>query len=173
MSRINVPAPSFGKAEPHFSDAMAVRKPVFVVEQCIPLENEIDADDDRSWHFICYSTPPSLPVGTLRVVPPPHAHHEGEGVPHGGDGGHVKIGRFATLREFRGQGVGRAMVDAAIAWLESEGREEVDGWDGRVLAHAQVSVKGVWERLGFTVDERMGIWDEEGSVRPRVWIWRV
>ncbi|KAI5850063.1 acetyltransferase [Tricharina praecox] len=168
MSQLTVPVPTLGKTEPLFTDALAVRMPVFVVEQCIPLENEIDLDDERSWHFVCYSNSGSTPVGTLRIVPPPHAHHEGEGVPHDGDGGHVKVGRFATLKEFRGRGVGRALVDAAVAWLESEG-DKVEGWDGRVLAHAQVGVRGVWERLGFAVDERMGVWDEEGIDHCGMW----
>jgi len=61
-------------------------------------------------------------------------------------------------------GVGRALVEAAVRWLESEG-DTMEEWDGRVLAHAQVNVKGVWERLGFVVDERMGVWDEEGIFR--------
>jgi len=35
-----------------FIDAMKVREQVFVDEQGVPLENEIDSDDHRSCHWV-------------------------------------------------------------------------------------------------------------------------
>ncbi|KAK8177863.1 acyl-CoA N-acyltransferase [Phyllosticta citrichinensis] len=80
-----------------FKDAMTVRERVFVEEQNIALENEFDADDARSFHWVVYasvgatgttnrfkpgangdSTDPSahrVAVGTVRLVPPPHPPH--------------------------------------------------------------------------------------------------
>lgn len=84
---------------PVFRDAMEVRETVFVAEQGVPLEYELDADDPRSCHWVVYAsvnqtTEPeqrdagtgevvrprrsvtrSQPVGTLRVVPFPHPPH--------------------------------------------------------------------------------------------------
>ncbi|RYP31625.1 hypothetical protein DL767_005632 [Monosporascus sp. MG133] len=86
-----------------FCDAMEVREAVFVREQKVPLENELDADDPRSCHWVMYAsvnetTEPeqrdgatgevvrprrsetrSQPIGTLRVVPFPHPPHPQDG----------------------------------------------------------------------------------------------
>src|SRR5262245_5351028 len=87
-----------GSAKPiprTFLDALAVRERVFVAEQQLPLENELDDDDDRSCHWVVYARDPAaaapphcavrarddalspapVPVGTLRLVPFPHAPH--------------------------------------------------------------------------------------------------
>ncbi|RYP93756.1 hypothetical protein DL770_000128 [Monosporascus sp. CRB-9-2] len=86
-----------------FCDAMEVREAVFVREQEVPLENELDADDPRSCHWVVYAsvnetTEPeqrdaatgevvrprrsetrTQPIGTLRVVPFPHPPHPQDG----------------------------------------------------------------------------------------------
>ncbi|PFH59641.1 hypothetical protein XA68_12077 [Ophiocordyceps unilateralis] len=66
-----------------FVDAMDVRQRVFVQEQKVPVENEFDADDSRSCHWVVYSRfdhhkhggQEMLPVGTIRLVPFPHEPH--------------------------------------------------------------------------------------------------
>jgi len=85
-----------------FRDAMSVREEVYVDEQQIPLENEFDSDDARSWHWVAYasvgtsgnsagqdgdgdrksSTANQLAVGTIRLVPPPHPPHPEPGSSH-------------------------------------------------------------------------------------------
>ncbi|KAF9878914.1 acetyltransferase [Colletotrichum karsti] len=85
-----------------FRDAMEVREKVFVKEQGVPLENEVDADDNRSFHWVTYasinkkiqdevldadgnilepqrSSTRSTPIGTIRVVPFPHDPHPRNG----------------------------------------------------------------------------------------------
>jgi len=91
---------------PHFfTDAMIIREEVFVEEQKVPLENELDEDDPRCWHWISYnetsrpattssSSPPPPsgesatrhPTGTIRLVPPPHPPHAVPGSEHQIDG---------------------------------------------------------------------------------------
>lgn len=87
-----------------FCDAMSVRTEVFVEEQKVPMENELDEDDARSYHWVAYasvgtsgaeqaaaadkirqkgssqsgrrgSTAQNLAIGTIRLVPPPHPPH--------------------------------------------------------------------------------------------------
>jgi len=85
-----------------FRHAMSVREEVYVEEQKIPLENEFDTDDARSWHWVAYasvgtsgqqsenskdgrrksSTANKLGVGTIRLVPPPHPPHPEPGSSH-------------------------------------------------------------------------------------------
>lgn len=80
-----------------FREAMSVREAVFVHEQNIPLENELDDDDARCWHWVTYvsvgasssnaadsdtgkrgrvgSTASRMAAATIRLVPPPHSAH--------------------------------------------------------------------------------------------------
>ncbi|KAK0374986.1 acetyltransferase [Colletotrichum costaricense] len=83
-------------------DAMEVREAVFVAEQGVPAENEFDADDSRACHWVSYasvnkvveqevlddagnvvrprrSSTRSTPIGTIRLVPFPHAPHPKDG----------------------------------------------------------------------------------------------
>lgn len=139
-----------------FRDAMSVREDVFVKEQNVALENEVDMDDARSFHWVAYasvgttsgdgnaaidgvnkdsatsaektgrkgSTAIGLPVGTIRLVPPPHPPHpepgsshkidNHEGLPkdmqsglsktemHDGKEAYIKLGRLSVLQPFRG-----------------------------------------------------------------------
>ncbi|OAA57458.1 acetyltransferase [Niveomyces insectorum RCEF 264] len=53
-----------------FVDAMSVRLAVFVDEQGVPPDAELDEDDPRSCHL-----PRQAPLGTVRVVPYPQPPH--------------------------------------------------------------------------------------------------
>lgn len=80
-----------------FVAAMTVRRAVFVDEQHVPPENELDTDDERSFHWVLYvsvaqmtreggrkgSETSKIPAATMRLVPPPHSPH-----PNSGGGGH-------------------------------------------------------------------------------------
>jgi len=71
-----------------FKEAMSIREDVFVHEQSFPLDHEFDDDDARSFHWVVYASVSStaytssggrrssegsrVPVGTIRLVPPPH-----------------------------------------------------------------------------------------------------
>lgn len=97
--RLGVPREALPSSIPRtFLDAMEVREEVFVKEQGVPAENEFDADDPRSCHWVIYvsvnktevpevrneagdvvrprkSSTRSTPVGTIRMVPFPHEPH--------------------------------------------------------------------------------------------------
>ncbi len=93
------PSASTGPREPvpaHFIAAMTVRRTVFVEEQRVPAENELDEDDARSFHWVVYASVSSAQreggrrgtdtsraaVATLRLVPPPHPPHPAPGSDH-------------------------------------------------------------------------------------------
>lgn len=92
------PEEQTGSIPKAFLDAMEVREEVFVKEQKVPAENEFDADDPRSCHWVVYasvnktaeleirdeegnvvqprkSQTRSTPIGTIRLVPFPHEPH--------------------------------------------------------------------------------------------------
>lgn len=106
-----------------FKDLRAVREPVFVTEQNVPLELEWDELDPHCHHVIARDAQ-HRPIGTGRLTP----EH--------------KIGRMAVLREWRGQGVGEALLRALIE------RARELGWT-EVSLNSQVSAMGFYEKFGF------------------------
>jgi len=110
-------------------DAFAVRIAVFVDEQHIPREEELDDLDATAVHCVAYLD--GTPVGAGRLVVAPE--------------GHGKIGRMAVLKSHRGAGLGAAVLAA----LEREGSAR--GLREFRLS-AQLSARGFYDRLGYTAD---------------------
>ncbi|CAK7213037.1 hypothetical protein SCUCBS95973_001663 [Sporothrix curviconia] len=75
--------PRKGEIDPTFLDAMTVRHKVFIVEQKVPLECELDEDDPRSCHWVAHmsdggdntSVISQQAVGCIRAVPYPQSPH--------------------------------------------------------------------------------------------------
>ena len=100
---------------------------------------------------------------------------------------YIKLTRVAVLPEYRGKGIARHLVETAVDWArqwpgeiqaaaDRVRRDVYDAnasayakWNGLVLVHAQVSVEGMYQRLGFKTDEGMGRWDEEGIDHVGMW----
>ncbi|HVN27334.1 MAG TPA: GNAT family N-acetyltransferase [Candidatus Binataceae bacterium] len=106
--------------------AYAIRRRVFIDEQKVPEEIELDDDDARAFHALALID--GVPVGTGRMLP--HAEHE------------IKIGRMAVLRELRGSGIGREILE----FLMNEARAR--GFRIAVL-HAQLTAEGFYLRSGY------------------------
>jgi predicted GNAT family N-acyltransferase len=176
---------------PVFNDAMAIRIKVFVEEQHVPASAETDDDDPRSWQWVIYdgSSTITTPVAVIRLVPPPQAPHELITNP-GADASslpkydtahepYIKLTRVAVLKEYRGLGLGRRLVDEALGWARGHVEEIEEAcrrvvgrelrWKGLVLVHAQVQGEKMYERFGFVTDEKMGKWDEEGIEHVGMW----
>lgn len=100
-----------------------VRHAVFVIEQQVPAELEIDALDPLSHHVLARDTKGQA-IGTGRLTP------------------EQRIGRMAVLTTVRGQGVGEALLEALV--IEASRR----GW-GEVSLHAQLAARDFYARNGF------------------------
>ena len=112
-------------------DAMSVRLAVFVDEQQIPREEEIDAYDDVAVHCVGYAgdaPDDGAPVAAGRLVVMD---------------GYGKIGRMAVLKQHRGSGLG-AQVLAALE------REGVALGLTRFQLSAQLAARGFYERAGYS-----------------------
>src|SRR5690349_15871990 len=72
----------------------AVRMKVFVEEQAVPIEEELDSYDAVAQHFVVEED--GRVVGTARLI------DKGDGT--------GKIGRVAVLQEYRRQGIGRDLM---------------------------------------------------------------
>ena len=101
----------------------AVRRAVFIVEQGVPEQDEWDAADPASRHVLAHG-PKRDAVGTGRLEPT------------------GKIGRVAVLPQYRGSGVGSAIVGHLVNLARELGLT-------RVHLHAQTAALGFYERLGF------------------------
>lgn len=118
------------------ADAFAVRIAVFVDEQQIPREEELDEHDSSAIHCVGYLKDAPIAAGRLVV-----------------NDGYGKIGRMAVLKEHRGAGYGAMVLEA----LEREGA--VRGVREFRLS-AQLSARGFYDRLGYVGDG--DIYDEVG-----------
>jgi len=104
----------------------AVRETVFVAEQGVPPELELDDEDPHCLHVLARDQA-GRPIGTGRMT----------------DDGH--IGRVAVLAPWRGRGVGVALMQALLAEAARRGLE-------RVWLNAQLSALAFYERLGFAAE---------------------
>src|SRR5215831_17854262 len=98
---------------------------VFVDEQRVPVEAEIDEHDAVAVHVLAFDG--DEPIGTARV-------HVSNGVAH--------IGRVAVKKRSRGTGVGAEIVRAALERARELGVREVE-------LDAQTYAIGFYERFGF------------------------
>lgn len=117
--------------------AYAVRFDVFVTEQQVPPDLELDELDDTADHFVAYDGEVAVGAGRLVVEPP---GFEGAD-PALGPVGH--LGRLAVRPEARGSGLGVALVRAI------EERAAVRGL-AVVALSAQTHALEFYERLGYT-----------------------
>ncbi len=101
----------------------AVREPVFVQEQQVPLALEWDELDPVCTHLLARDAD-GAPIGTGRLTP------------------ERRIGRMAVLPAWRGRGVGDALL---LALVEEAKRQR---WP-EVTLHAQVSALGFYAKHGF------------------------
>jgi predicted GNAT family N-acyltransferase len=116
----------------------AVREPVFVIEQKVPLAMEWDALDPNCHHVLALDQQ-NNPIGTGRLTP----EHT--------------IGRMAVLSNWRGRGVG----DALLTRLINKARQL--GWPS-ISLHAQHKAVGFYQKHGFGAHgelyEEAGIWHQ-------------
>ena len=103
----------------------SLRHTVFVEEQGVPVELELDGEDASAWHAAAFSGDDRL-IGTGRML------------------GSGKIGRMAVSQLMRRQGIGRALLDALIAEAKRLKLEEVS-------LGAQLPAVSFYERAGFEV----------------------
>jgi predicted GNAT family N-acyltransferase len=105
--------------------AFEIRVRVFVKEQGVPEDIELDRDDERATHFLAVHA--GKAVGTARMVM---------------RRGSAKIGRMAVLKSYRRKGVGKRLLKRAVQMARQSGAK-------KIYLHAQVAVIGFYENLNF------------------------
>ncbi len=107
-------------------DAFLVRHHVFVQEQGVPAELELDEFDQAASHALAYQG--TNCIGTARLVDLGN--------------GQFQIGRMAVLAPFRGLGIGKQILENLIGLAQSRGSKTI-------VLHAQVTALPFYEKLGF------------------------
>ncbi len=103
--------------------AAPIRLEVFVHEQHVPLEEEIDALDAECIHAVVFDTQ-GCALATGRLLPDGH------------------IGRMAVLKAVRGRGLGSAVLSALMQQARQKGFAEV-------VLSAQAHAQAFYARHGF------------------------
>lgn len=101
----------------------AIRARVFVEEQGVPPELEWDGLDEHAYHVIAYAAD-GTPIGTGRLLQD------------------CQIGRICVLKEWRGKGIGKSILEMLLVTAHKMGYD-------KVTLHAQTRVKEFYTRSGF------------------------
>ena len=109
--------------------ARAIREEVFVREQACAPEEEWDAFDEISRHFVGYAGGSPVAVARWRTT-----LHNGRSV--------AKLERFAVRAPYRGRGYGRRMVESLI-------QDAARAGFSTCFIHAQAHLESYYQAFGF------------------------
>jgi predicted GNAT family N-acyltransferase len=115
------------KTQKEIVDNFFVRGMVFVVEQKIDYEIEFDGLDGESVLFVAYID--NLPVGAARLYK-------------------NKVGRVATLKEYRHRGVASAIMEAIESYAKNNDFQEL-------VLHAQAYIKDFYLHRNYVPQGEM------------------
>lgn len=139
----------------HFSDCsiyevygiLQLRSEVFVVEQnCV--YQDLDSKDLDAFHVIIKSASGDI-VATARVLKAGVSYPE------------VSIGRVCTSKAMRQQGIGRELMESAIAFLKGQWPES------DCVISAQLYLQGFYESLQFVAEGEVYLEDNIPHIQMR------
>jgi len=107
----------------------AIRTQVFVEEQHVPIELEIDPQDEKCIHIKATIAQGQI-VGTARLLPSRY------------------IGRMCVLKSYRQQGIGGKMLQYLIDFSIQQGFKNVK-------LNAQLSALPFYQKFGFIADSEI------------------
>jgi predicted GNAT family N-acyltransferase len=111
-------------------EALKIRQTVFVAEQGVPLDLELDNYDAATTHYVGFTE--SQPVTTARVL-----------VTDNGNNWHIQ--RVATLSDARGHGYAGKIMETIIEDAREAGVRTLD-------LGAQLTALNFYEKLGFVTE---------------------
>lgn len=102
-----------------------IRKKVFVDEQHVDPLLEFDGLDGKAEHVVLFFDEKPVGCARLRFI-----------------GGKAKLERVAVLKDYRGRGLGKAIVEFLVDYCKKRGMREV-------YLHSQLPVRGFYAKCGF------------------------
>ncbi len=112
-------------------DAISVRREVFIDEQGVPEDREIDGKDAEATHFVAYDG--EKPIGVARLRGDDEDSNTNDT---------AKIERVAVVESHRKEGTGRELMNVVEETASSAGYDEI-------VLHAQLPVVEFYTRLGY------------------------
>jgi predicted GNAT family N-acyltransferase len=113
-------------SEAELKEALDVRRKVFIEEQHISQQLDLDGRDEEALHIVVKDG--DSVVATARVLL--------------ADDDRAKIERMAVLQPYRRKGIGRKIISFLVEWLKGRQVDEV-------FVHAQYPVRGFYRSVGF------------------------
>ncbi len=110
------------------ADAIALRAAVFVDEQGVPLEEDLDGRDGEALHLVAVEDSGGAVIGTCRLL---------------ADGPTLKLGRMAVAASARRRGIGMRLLNVADDEAERADAE-------RIVLAAQLTALPLYEQAGYT-----------------------
>ena len=110
-----------------YLDAVRIRQKVFVQEQGVPANLEIDGNEAYSVHFVLY-TDDKKPAATVRLLP--LNDHT------------FKLQRMAVLKEYRRKNLGSEIITEAEAFAKQQHYKTIE-------LGAQLSAEKFYKKLGY------------------------
>ncbi len=107
------------------SEAAGIREAVFIAEQGVAREEEMDGLDGEATHVIACLGGRAVGCGRIRFI-----------------GKKAKLERIAVLKDHRGRGIGRAITSFMVEQARRSGTREA-------VMHAQCHTAGFYAALGF------------------------
>ncbi|WP_216828198.1 GNAT family N-acetyltransferase [Alkalihalobacterium elongatum] len=111
--------------EAQLKEAYSVRTTVFVEEQKVPVEEEIDQFESEATHFVVYDNNQPIGAGRLREVD-----------------GYGKVERICILKSYRNKGVGKLLMEE----IEHVGHKK--GLT-KFKLNAQIQAEPFYKTLGY------------------------
>lgn len=124
---LNIVQVKIVKNNDELEDAFSVRKTVFINEQNVPAEEEIDEFESSSTHFAAYENGQPIGAGRFRELD-----------------SYGKVERICVLKEFRKSGAGKAIMDEIEAFAKEKGFSALK-------LNAQTHAIPFYTRLGYEV----------------------
>jgi predicted GNAT family N-acyltransferase len=118
----------FATSDLEQEDAFSVRRQVFVEEQGVPLDLELDHFDKTAAHFVVYSSESPIGAGRFREI----------------DDGIGKVERVCVLVEYRGKHLGNLVMHALEEHAINTGMN-------KIILNAQSYAVPFYEKLGYVI----------------------
>ncbi|MEK5269398.1 GNAT family N-acetyltransferase [Aeribacillus sp. FSL K6-8394] len=107
------------------NDAFYVRKKVFVEEQNVPIEIELDEYEEFAEHVVLYDDHQPVGAGRFRVI-----------------GNIGKLERICVLPQYRGKGAGNIILETLEKLAAEKGLK-------KIKLNAQVQVENFYKKHGY------------------------
>ena len=108
------------------SKSQAIRNQVFVKEQGIPIELDLDGLDEQSYHALVTDKNSLVATARLTIVKDKNA----------------VMARVAVLKEYRGSGIATQLINALLSHAREINIDSIE-------IHAHEYLRGYYENFGF------------------------